>query len=303
MDRLQVMRQFVTVAESGSFSAAARRLGVQQPAISKAIATLEDYLGVRLLVRTPRAHSLTDAGQRYYERARIALDEADAAESAARAAATQLTGRLRIAAPSTYVSEALIPHLGDFLAAHPGLSIDLLLEDRRVDLVEEGVDIAIRAGDLADSTLSARRIDRAARAVVAAPAYLARCGVPDTPAALADHALISYAPFEAAGRWHFAHPERPATIRIEPRLRVTSAEGLRAAILGGLGIGMVSTRMFANEWEAGAVAPVLAEWALPSVDVWAIFPEGRRPTVRARRFAEWAAATLDANQVQGAAAL
>lgn len=303
MDRLQVMRQFVTVAETGSFSAAARRLGVQQPAMSKAIAALEDYLGVRLLVRSSRAHSLTDAGQRFYDRARIALDEADAAEAAAREAATQLTGRLRIAAPSTYASQVLIPHLAAFLDGHPGLAVDLVLDDRRIDLIEEGVDLAIRAGALDDSSLTARVVDQTRRLLVTTPAYLDRHGSPHIPEALHDHLLISYAPFETPKGWRFESPEGAVDVRVDARIVVNSAEGLRAALLAGLGIGLATSRMVGGELTRGELVPLLQAWTLPAVDVWAIFPAGRRPTARARVFADWMTVTLAQNRVQGRDAL
>lgn len=297
------MRQFVAVAETGSFSAAARRLGVQQPAISKAIAGLEAYLGVRLLARTSRAHSLTDAGQRYYDRARIALDEAEAAEAAARESATALAGRLRIAAPSTYASEAIIPHLGAFLATHPGLRIDMVLDDRRIDLVEEGVDVAIRAGPLGDSSLTTRVIDRTQRLLVATPAYLAHYGTPTDPTALQRHAIVSYAPFEGTKGWSIERSGNVVSIGIDPILRASSAEGLRAAVLGGLGIGMATSRMVGHELTSGALVTLLTDWSLPTVDVRAIFPAGRRPVARARVFVDWLMETLAQNRVQGRDAL
>lgn len=287
MDRLQAMRQFVTVVDAGSFSAAARLLGMGQPAVSKAIATLEDYLGVRLMVRTTRSHSLTEAGQRFYERARVTLDEADAAEAAARDEASALTGRLRVSAPPVYASFQIIPRLAGFLAAHPDLSVDLVLDDRRIDLVEEGVDLAIRTGELGDSTLVARRIDRAKRLIVGSRTYLDSHGEPETPAALQQHQVITYTGFHGPAGWTFRRGTANVSVAVTGRLRVSAAEGLRAALLADLGLAMVSERMIEAELAAGVLRPVLTDWELLPIDVWAIFPTGRRPTARARLFADW----------------
>lgn len=295
MDRLQAMRQFVTVVDAGSFSAAARLLGMGQPAVSKAIATLEDYLGVRLMVRTTRSHSLTEAGQRFYERARVTLDEADAAEAAARDEASALSGRLRISAPIVYASFQIVPRLAAFLAGHPGLSVDLVLDDRRIDLVEEGVDLAIRAGDLGDSTLVARRIDRTRRMIVGSRAYLDMHGAPESPAALQEHQVITYTGFQGPTAWNFRRGTSNISVAVKGRLKVSAAEGLRAAILAGLGLGMVSERMIEAELASGLIQPVLSDWELASIDVWAIFPTGRRPTARARLFADWLTAELQAS--------
>jgi DNA-binding transcriptional LysR family regulator len=162
MDRLGAMAQFIRVVETGSFSAAARILGQGQPAISKAVAQLEDRLGVRLLTRTTRALVLTDAGQIFYDHARTALDAAEEAEAAAKGAGAALSGRLRICAPVTFARLHIIPTLSAFMAAHPALELDLILDDRRIDLVEEGIDVAIRAGALSDSSMVATHIAKGA---------------------------------------------------------------------------------------------------------------------------------------------
>ncbi|WP_292948574.1 LysR family transcriptional regulator [Novosphingobium sp.] len=287
MDRLVAMKQFATVVETGSFSAAARRLNMGQPAVSKAIANLEEYLGVRLLTRTTRAQHLTEAGQRYYERARVVLDEADEAESAAREAATSLAGRLRIAAPPTYAALHMLPRLSEFLDTHPDLTIDLILDDRWVDLIEQGVDIAIRLGRPADSSLIARRLGSSQRLLVASSAYLDRMGAPKTPEDLLAHRVIAYSQFEGPTAWSFTRGTAAVSVAIQPTLRVSAAEGMRSCILTGLGIGMGSRLMFTPELAAGTVRPVLTEWSLPTIDVWAMFPSGRKSSRRARAFVDW----------------
>ncbi|MBX9665473.1 MAG: LysR family transcriptional regulator [Novosphingobium sp.] len=281
------MKQFATVVETGSFSAAARRLNMGQPAVSKAIANLEEYLGVRLLTRTTRAQHLTEAGQRYYERARVVLDEADEAESAAREAATSLAGRLRIAAPPTYAALHMLPRLSEFLDTHPDLTIDLILDDRWVDLIEQGVDIAIRLGRPADSSLIARRLGSSQRLLVASSAYLDRMGAPKTPEDLLAHRVIAYSQFEGPTAWSFTRGTAAVSVAIQPTLRVSAAEGMRSCILTGLGIGMGSRLMFTPELAAGTVRPVLTEWSLPTIDVWAMFPSGRKSSRRARAFVDW----------------
>jgi len=287
MDRLVAMKQFATVVETGSFSAAARRLNMGQPAVSKAIANLEEYLGVRLLTRTTRAQHLTEAGQRYYERARVVLDEADEAESAAREAATSLAGRLRLAAPPTYAALHILPRLSEFLDTHPDLAIDLILDDRWVDLIEQGVDLAIRLGKPADSSLVARRLGSSQRILVASSAYLDRMGAPRTPEDLLAHRIVAYSQFEAATAWSFMRGTAAVSIAVQPTLRVSAAEGMRSCILAGLGIGLGSRLMFTPELAAGTVRPVLTEWSLSTLDVWAMFPSGRKSSRRARAFVDW----------------
>ncbi|MEM1089025.1 MAG: LysR substrate-binding domain-containing protein [Pseudomonadota bacterium] len=289
MDQLLAMRQFVSVVDAGSFSAAARLLNVGQPAVSKTIAALEDHLGVRLLVRTTRSHSVTHAGERFYERARRVLDEVDEAEKAARDESTALTGRLRVAAPPVYASSQIIPRLAEFTNDHPDLSIDFVLDDRLINLVEEGVDVGIRAGELRDSSLVARRIDTSHRLVVGAPTYLEQYGEPKLPAELARFRVITYAGFRGPTRWSFKRGGRTSEVLLDSGIRVSAAEALRAAILAGLGYGVVSSRMMEAELASGQVRQVLKGWTLPTTGVWAIYPAGRRPPAKATAFVEWLA--------------
>ena len=179
------METFVRVVETGSFSAAARVLNVGQPAVSKTIAHLEETSGVRLLMRSTRGLSPTEAGRNFYERAKRAIEEANEADMVARGAGASLTGRLRVSAAVTFARLHVVPRLPKFLAAHPELTMDVILDDRVIDLVEEGVDIALRMGTLVHSSLTARKLASAPRHVVGTPAYFARSGVPATPAELA----------------------------------------------------------------------------------------------------------------------
>ena len=287
MDRLAAMAQYVRVVEAGSFSAAARVLGQGQPAVSKAVAQLEAWLGVRLIIRTSRALTLTDAGKTFYDRAKATLDAAEEAEAAARGAGAALSGRLRVCAPVTFARMHIVPKLAAFMALHPGLDLDLVLDDRRIDLVEEGIDIAIRAGALADSSMVATHIASGQRQVVGARDFWRRYPDLKTPADLGHLPFIAYGDATVGIDWVFAKHEKTTLARLTPKLRVNALEGVREAMFAGIGFAILS------EWSTNdAIANRLAEtrlddYHLPSVDIWAIFPAGRQPSARARAFTEW----------------
>lgn len=291
MDRLQAMQVFVTVVEAGSFSAAARQIGVGQPAISKSIAQLEDRLQVRLLIRSTHSLAPTDAGMRFYERARSAIREAEEAELDARGAGAGLSGRLRVSAATTFARLLIVPRLPEFLARHPDVEIDVLLDDRVIDLVSEGIDLALRMGELTDSAAIARRIARGRRSVIATPAYLARAGTPQAPADLAMHEAIVYSQLGAS--WTFRRNGTEASVGVRGRVRLSAAEGIRAAVLADMGLTVNSDWMFAPELDSGAVRRVLEDWELPPVDLWAVFPTGRLASAKARAFADHVESIID----------
>jgi DNA-binding transcriptional LysR family regulator len=290
MGRLQAMTTFVRVVEMGSFSAAARQLGVGQPAVSKTVAQLEQQLQVRLLVRSTHALAPTDAGLRFYERARHALQEVDEAELEARGAGAGLSGRLRVSAATTFARLMIVPHLREFMACHPSLDIDVVLDDRVIDLVSEGIDIALRLGTLADSAAVARKIASGGRSVVATPAYLACAGTPKLPADLAHHHAVVYS--QLSDNWVFRQGGEEVSVAVRGRLRVSAAEGLRAAVLADMGLAVASDRMFVPEIASGAVQCVLPQWKLPPIDLWAVFPTGRLVSGKARAFADFVEETL-----------
>lgn len=285
MDRLQAMAAFVRVVETGSFSGAARQIGVGQPAISKTIAQLEDRLQVRLLVRSTHGLTPTDAGLRFYERAKTAIHEADEAELEARGAGAGLTGQLRVSAGTTFARLLVVPRLPEFLTQHPDLEIDIVLDDRVIDLVSEAVDVSLRMGQLSDTSAVARRLARGRRSVIATPAYLEQAGVPAVPAELATHEAIVYSLLE--NNWMFRKDGTEASVAIRGRVRVSAAEGIRAAVLADMGLTVNSDWMFAPELESGAVVRVLKDWELPPVDLWAVFPTGRLASAKARAFADF----------------
>lgn len=292
MDRFQAMATFVRVIDTGSFSAAARQSNVGQPAVSKMIAQLEERLGVRLVTRTTRGLSPTEAGQRFYERARRAIEEADEAEIAARGAGRGLSGRLRISVATTFGRLHVVPNLPRFLEEHPELDLELIMDDRVVDMVEEGIDVALRMGTLPDSSATARKLAAGRRLLVATPAYLARAGTPASPAEVAGHQAVVYTRYEAS-TWTFRNASgAEASVAVGGRLRVTAAEGLRAAVLADMGLAVASEWMFTRELASGAVVRVLDDWALPPLDLWALFPSGRLASAKARVFADYVAGVL-----------
>ncbi|MGK4475792.1 LysR family transcriptional regulator [Aeromonas molluscorum] len=291
MDRLGAMEIFVLVVETGSFSAAARRLNLGQPAVSKIVAQLEARLGVRLLLRSTRRLTPTEAGEAYYISAQRALEDIKEAEAQVQASGLGLSGRLRISAPVTFARVHIIPHLDRLLAAHPQLEIDIVLNDRNVDLIAEGIDVALRLGDLDDSGLVARKLSRCQMKVLATPDYFRTMGKPGTPQEILHHQVVVYSLRQGGGqRWLFRRAEEQVQLTTRGRLTVSAAEGLRAAILAGLGLAITSEWMFAPELARGEVVTVLDDWQLPALDLWAIYPSGRLMSAKARAFVDFVAA-------------
>jgi DNA-binding transcriptional LysR family regulator len=287
MDRLRDMEVFARVVEAGSFSAAARDLNLGQPAVSKTVAALEDRLGIRLLVRSTRRLSPTEAGQAFYERALRAIAEANEAEAAAQGAGAGLEGRLRICSPVTFARLHVVPKLGSFLDTHPKVRLELVMDDRAIDLVAENIDAGLRLGAQTDSALTVRKLSQADRLVVASPAYLARRGAPSTPADLLEHDAIVYGQSSGGQEWPFRRGTSESSVRLQARLTLSAAEGVREAVLAGQGIAIVSRWMFARELASGEVEPVLQEWSLPPMELWAIYPSGRLTSTKARAFMKW----------------
>ncbi|MFK3799461.1 MULTISPECIES: LysR family transcriptional regulator [unclassified Pseudomonas] len=293
MDRLAAMETFICAVETGSFSAAAKRLGVGQPAVSKSIAALEEVLGTRLLLRTTRGLTPTEAGQTYFEAARRTLDQADEADAAVRGAGSGFTGRLRVSAAVTFASLHVVPYLGPLLKQHPQLNIEVVLDDRSVDLVEEGIDVSLRMGELPDSSMTARKIAQGRRRIIATPAYFECLGIPTHPDELAGHQAIIYNRGLGGDTWDMRKGDALHTVSVEGRLRVSAAEGVRAAVKANLGLVMASEWMFAPELASGEVVTALDDWSLPPVDLWAVFPAGRMTSAKARVFVDYVAALLN----------
>jgi DNA-binding transcriptional LysR family regulator len=290
MDRYRAMETFVRVVDTGSFSSAARQLNVGQPSVSKTVAQLEERLQVRLLIRSTHALVPTEAGQRFYERARAAIQEANEAELAARGAGAGLSGCLRVSATTTFARLHVVPLLPRFLAQHPDLEIDVVLDDRIIDLVAEGIDLSLRMGRLQDSSNVARRLAEGRLHVLATPAYLEHAGRPKHPSDLTNHDAIVYSQLPSV--WSFTRDGVETSVSVRGRVRLSAAEGVREAVLADMGLTIASNWMFAPELASGEVELLLAEWTLPPVDVWAVFPTGRMATAKARQFASFVEAAL-----------
>jgi DNA-binding transcriptional LysR family regulator len=285
-DRLQQLALFVRTVESGSFSKAAREFGLTQPSVSRAIAALERRLGVKLLVRTTRQVSVTDAGEALLARARDALLAIDEAESAARGA-DHLSGMLRIALPPGYGVWRVVPLLPAFAAKHPLLKIDLMMSDRYENLIAEGADLALRIGDQPDSSFIARKLESARRVFIASPSYLARRGAPISFADLARHDLISGPGDAGEQTWVARRNGRVERQALSPRIHSRSATGVVACVVAGLGIATGSSWMCADALASGEAIEILADYALDPVTAYVVFPAGRRPSQRARAFSDY----------------
>ena len=285
-DRLLQLALFVRTVESGSFSRAAREFGLSQPSVSRAIAALERRLGVKLLIRTTRQVSATDAGEALLAHARDALLAIDDAESAARGA-DHLSGVLRVALPPEYGVRRIVPLLPAFFARHPLLKIDLMMSDRYENLIAEGADLALRIGDLPDSSFVARKLESARRLFIAAPSYLARRGAPMSLADLAGHDLIS-GPADAGDEtWVARRNGRIERQVVSPRVWSRSATGVAACAVAGLGVATASIWMCADALASGEAVEILTDYALDPVQVYVVFPAGRRPSQRARAFSDY----------------
>ncbi|MCS3417931.1 DNA-binding transcriptional LysR family regulator [Pseudomonas sp. BIGb0450] len=291
MDRLTAMETFVHVVETGSFSSAAKRMGIGQPAVSKGIAQLEARLAVRLLMRSTRGLTPTEAGLAFFEKAKRAIDEANDADDAARGASHGLSGTLRVSAGVTFSRLQIIPNLGPFLEQHPGLNVDVVLDDRLLNLVEEGIDVAMRIGNLSDSGLTARKIGQSPCRIFGTPAYFERHGEPRSPADLLHHQAVIYSLSESTC-WIFTQGAHQYPVVAHGRLRVTSSEGIRAGVLSHQGVAMTAEWMFLPEIASGEVKAVLTDWELPPRDLWAVLPTGRMISAKARAFIEFVEGVL-----------
>src|SRR5258706_4279188 len=284
MARLAAIEIFVLVIDAGSFSAAARHQGIGQPAVSKAIAQLEDWLGVRLLLRSTRSLTPTEAGRNFYNHAKRTVEEADKAVRAARGMAVGLCGRLRVSAPVCFARLHLVPQLPRFLAKHPDLDLELMLDERSIDLVDEGIDVALIMGAMPDSSMVARNIGKARRLVMATHAYLERHGTPASPGDLQAHQLVIYTRDGVGEACTFRQRTTEATVTPRGRVSITASEGVRAAVLADIGLTIASEWSFTPELISGAVVSVMEDWALEPIALSAVFPTGRLVSAKARAF-------------------
>jgi DNA-binding transcriptional LysR family regulator len=273
MDRLDAMRIFVAVAKLESFAEAARQLRLSPSVVTRSIAQIEDQLGLTVLSRTTRSVRLTERGQVYLESCQQILQDIDDAERRARGEDAAPRGELKVAAPTLFGRLHVLPIINKLLDEHRALSVRLTLSDRNAHLVDEGVDVAVRIGELADSSLVAVRLGHVRRVVVASPAYLEKRGVPAKPADLAGHDLIAFDGLEATNEWRFDAPDR--LVRLEPRLIVSSADAAIAAAEAGIGITRTLSYQVKAAVVAGSLVPILQDFEPPRSPVSAIHPVRR----------------------------
>ena len=302
MDRLDALRVFVTVAEEGGFAAAARKLGMSPPAVTRAIASLEERVGVELLRRTTRVVKLTDAGARFFAETRRILGELEDAEASASGSQTALRGTVAVTAPVMFGRLFVAPIVLEMLGSHPQVKVRALFVDRVVDLVEEGMDVAIRIANLPEkSTDVAAKVGVVRRVVCASPAFVAAHGAPETPVDLERMDAIAFSPAATEGDWAFPVEGQTAIVRPRVRLVVSSTELSVTAAVAGHGVARALSYQVAEEVRAGRLVVLLEGFEPPPVPVHVVYREGRRAAARVRAFVALAVERLRGNGALGAA--
>lgn len=296
MDRLTEMQIYVAVAECEGFAAAARRLGISPPVVTRAVADLEARLGVRLLNRTTRYVRATDAGQRYLDDARRVIAAADEADEAAIGVNSEPRGHLTVTAPVLFGRIYVMPAIVDYLQRYPAAEVSAMFVDRVVNLLEEGVDVALRIGELGDSSFNALRVGRVRRVLCASPDYLARQGVPENPDALTGHSIIVATSLGANVEWRFMQDKTPWVVRIKPRLSVSSNDSAIEAAVRGLGIARLMSYQVAPEIDSGKLKILLSEYETAPVPIHIVHREGRYTSTKIRSFIDLMAEQLRANK-------
>ncbi len=297
MDRFEAMRVFAAVADQSGFAPAARRLGRTPASVTRAVAALEVRVGTRLFTRTTRVVRLTEAGRRFLADCKRILGELDEAEAAAAGSHSEPRGQLVVTAPVMFGRMHVSPVIFDFLARHPGVSVRALFLDRIADLMDEGIDVAIRIGMLPDSSLSVVRVGSVRRVVCASPAYLKKRGVPRTPADLAQHDAIAFAGATPLRDWSFGTGGKAHAVPPRIRLEVNSADVAIAAAAAGGGLTRVLSYQVAQALRAKRLRLVLTEFEPPALPIHIVHAEGRRAPAKLRAFVDFAAARLRAKKV------
>ena len=296
MDRFHEMTVFVAVADAGSFAAAGRRLRMSPPAVTRAVAFLEERLGVRLLKRSTRQVRTTDAGARYLEDARRILLETDEADEAAAGINATPRGHLAVTAPALFGKLYVMPVITAYQGKFRETTVSALFVDRVVNLLDEGLDVGIRIGQLPDSSLRAIRVGQVRRVVCASPAYLRKHGVPKTPADLAGHQIIAATAVSAGTEWTFARGREKTGVRVEPRILVNTNDGAIAAAMDGFGLTRLISYQVAGELAAGTLKTVLAEHEEAPLPIHVIHREGRHGSAKVRSFVDLTVETLRADK-------
>jgi DNA-binding transcriptional LysR family regulator len=292
MDRFVAMSVFVAVAEGESFAAAARRLGMSPPSVTRIVNALEQRLGVHLLNRTTRMVRVTEAGARYLDDARRVLAEADEADAAAAGASAVPRGQLSVTAPAMFGRLYVMRILAEYQQAWPDTQVSALLVDRVVNLMEEGLDVGIRIGALPDSSLHAIPVGRVRRLLVAAPAYLAKHGTPELPQDLRAHRIISSSALPGGSEWSFGEGDKRITVKLRPAMQVNTNDGALEGARLGFGIARLVSYQAAPQLASGELQTVLEAWSESELPVHVVHREGRHASAKVRRFVELAVERL-----------
>jgi DNA-binding transcriptional LysR family regulator len=295
MDRLQAMEVFVAVVDSGGFAAASRKLDLSAPVVTRAVAELEARLGVRLLTRTTRAVRVTEAGARYAEDCRRILADVGDSEAATSGSRSQLKGLLSVTAPVLFGNLHVAPIVTDYLQRYPDVDAQCVFVDRIVNLVDEGLDVAVRIGELPDSSLRAIGVGQVRRMLLASPGYIAQHGRPQRPEDLSRHTLIQPTQVAPYPEWRFAEGGRPLVQRIRPRLRTTTNDAARSFALAGLGIVRLLSYQAADALARGELVPLLEGFEPSAIPVHVVHHEGRHMTQKVRAFVDLAVDKLRAS--------
>lgn len=289
LDSLSGMAVFAKVVEARSFTAAAAELGMSKSAVSKQISRLEDRLGARLLNRTTRRLSLTETGAAFYDRCARVVAEAQEAELAVTNLQSEPRGTLRVNAPMSFGHLHIAPAIPDFLTRYPEVRVDMTMNDRFVDLIDEGFDVAIRIARLTDSSLIARRLAPDRRVLCGAPAYFAKHGEPRTPDDLATHNCLSYAYVSDTDQWQFIDGEGTRAVSVRGNLRANNGDAIRQALLAGLGVAVLPAFIVGPDVQAGRLKEVLSDYLPNRASVYAVYPHSRHLSAKVRVFVDFLA--------------
>ncbi len=287
MDLLTGMRTYAAVVAAGSFTGAAERLGISKALTSKYVGQLEEHLGVRLLNRTTRRLNVTEVGQAYYQRCRQLLDDMDELEAAVRQQQQVPQGRLLVAAPTTFGERYLTRAVADYLTEQPGVSVELVLADRFVNIVDEGFDLAVRIGRLSDSSLIARRLAAMRVALCASPEYLQRAGVPAHPKDLASHSCVIDTNIQDPERWAFREHGRTFRVEVTGRFQVNNAVAVREMLRAGQGIGRCPFYVVEEDVHAGRLQTLFHDYEAIEYGVYAVYPHNRHLAAKVRTFVDY----------------
>lgn len=287
MDQLGAMRAFIRVVQIGSFSAAARETNTSQATISKRVAALEAQLGVKLMMRTSRDHSLTEAGAEFYEKCVAILAELEEAESDARSRVASPRGLLRVTTAFPLGRLLIAPLLTDFLSRYPEIKLDLALSDSHVDLTREGFDIAIRAQKLQDSSMNARELFKNPMFLIASPSYLKQHGVPRTPEELVDHNCIVYSELSTQKSWHFTHENNDISVQVNGNFQCDNGDTILTAAVAGVGFAVLPYWMIKSHLDAGELQVVMSDFQPSTLPVNAVYPHSRYLPLKVRCFIDF----------------